>query len=103
MSFDDQTPTFGTLLREHRIAADLTQAMLADRACLSVRGIQHLERGETRPYPNTVKQLADALRLSTGERAELAALAHPTPRKRRSAPEADTVRTAAPEAARRSP
>lgn len=93
----DAAPTFGTLLREHRLAADLTQAMLADRARLSVRGIQHLERGETRPYPNTVQQLVEALALSPDERAEIEAAAFPTPRRRRSAPGADDLSTARPE------
>jgi transcriptional regulator with XRE-family HTH domain len=94
MSHLDATPTFGMLLREHRLTADLTQAMLADRARLSVRGIQHLERGETRPYPNTVQQLAEALALSPDERAELEAAATPAPRRRQAAPDADAPSTA---------
>jgi transcriptional regulator with XRE-family HTH domain len=42
--------TFGELLRRHRQAAGLTQQELAERAGLSVHGIQKLERGATHPY-----------------------------------------------------
>ncbi len=79
-----EAAAFGTLLRDLRLAAGLTQAMLAERARLSVRGIQHLERGETRPYRHTVKQLADALQLSPEQRAEFERAAQPAPRRRRS-------------------
>jgi transcriptional regulator with XRE-family HTH domain len=41
---------FGELLRKHRLAAELTQELLAERAALSVNGIQKLERGATHPY-----------------------------------------------------
>jgi class 3 adenylate cyclase len=61
----------------------LTQAVLADRAGLSVRGIQHLESGETQPYRHTVKQLAEALGLSAEQRVPFEAAALPTPRRPR--------------------
>ena len=38
-------PTFGDLLRKHRLAAGLTQEELAERAGLSVHGVQKLEQG----------------------------------------------------------
>jgi len=41
--------TFGDLLRQHRLEAGLTQEALAERAGLSVHGIQKLERDVTRP------------------------------------------------------
>ena len=41
----ERTNTFGTLLRRFRTAACLTQERLAERAGLSVYGIQKLERG----------------------------------------------------------
>jgi non-specific serine/threonine protein kinase len=63
---------FGDLLRQHRLAAQLTQEALAERAGLSVHGIQKLERGVTRPYRDTVKRLFAALQLSVDEQAELA-------------------------------
>ena len=54
--------TFGAALRRHRIAAGLTQEQLAERAGLSVRGIQDLERGARRsPHPETVRRLSEAL------------------------------------------
>ena len=55
--------TFGALLRQKRIAADLTQLMLAERAGLSVRAVQHLEAERGQPYVETVRRLADALGL----------------------------------------
>jgi len=49
------------MLREHRNAAGLTQEELAARAGLTARGISDLERGaRKRPYPHTVRSLADA-------------------------------------------
>jgi len=71
---------FGALLKHYRRAAGLTQEALADRARLSVRGIQDLERGVSRaPRPDTVALLASALGLSTDERAALGAAARPVP------------------------
>ena len=54
---------FGDLLRQYRVAAGLTQAALAERAGLSVHGIQKLERGVTRPYRHTAQRLESALAL----------------------------------------
>jgi transcriptional regulator with XRE-family HTH domain len=68
----EQDLTFGPLLRRLREAAGLTQQELALRAGLSPRAISALERGERqRPYPHTVRTLADALELSEEERASL--------------------------------
>ena len=67
---------FGAHLRRHRRAAGLTQAELAERAGLSVRGISDLERGARRaPYQETVARLADALGLADEERAAFLAAA----------------------------
>jgi non-specific serine/threonine protein kinase len=62
---------FSDLLRHHRLAAGLTQEALAERAGLSVHGIQKLERGVTRPYRDTVGQLLGALPLSVNDQTEL--------------------------------
>jgi non-specific serine/threonine protein kinase len=68
----DRAPGFGQLLRQLRAAAGLTQAALAEQAHMSARGIADLERGvRRRPYPATVERLADALRLTGGERRQL--------------------------------
>src|SRR5688500_14584461 len=65
-------PACGTLLRQWRIAACLTQEALAERASLSVRAISDLERGINRhPRPASVRRLADALSLSTEDRRVL--------------------------------
>jgi predicted ATPase/DNA-binding XRE family transcriptional regulator len=63
---------FGNLLRRYRIAAGLTQQELAERAGLSARGVQDLERGIRRsPHPDTTRRLAEALGLRDAERGEL--------------------------------
>src|SRR5215218_6593934 len=68
----EQDHTFGSRLRRLREAAGLTQRELALRAGLSPRAISALERSERqRPYPHTVRALADALGLSEEERASL--------------------------------
>ena len=70
--------TFGALLRRHRLAAGLSQEALAERAGLSARGVQDLERGvRLAPRPETVRLLADALGAQGGARAGLIAAAHP--------------------------
>src|SRR6476660_7327757 len=72
------TPTFAQLLRQHRIAAAMSQEALAERAGLSARAISDLERGvKTRPYLETVRMLADALDLTLLARSELARAARP--------------------------
>src|SRR3712207_5613214 len=66
--------TFGERLRRLREAAGLTQEELASRAGLTAKAVSALERGERkRPYPHTVRSLADALGLPEEERALLAA------------------------------
>jgi transcriptional regulator with XRE-family HTH domain len=63
---------FGELLRTHRIGAGLTQQQLADFAMVSVRAIRDLECGRTRsPRAETVRLLADGLRLDDSSRADL--------------------------------
>jgi predicted ATPase/DNA-binding XRE family transcriptional regulator len=67
-----QDAPFGAQLRRLREAASLTQEELAARAGLTAKGISDLERGaRQRPYPHTVRSLADALRLFEDERAAL--------------------------------
>ena len=69
-----QESTFGARLRRLREAAGLTQEELAGRARLTRNAISALERGERkRPYPHTLRSLADALGLSEDERAILLA------------------------------
>jgi transcriptional regulator with XRE-family HTH domain len=65
---------FGELLRRLRTAATLTQEELAERAGLSVRAVSDLERGvHQAPRLETVRMLADALRLEATDRAGLIA------------------------------
>jgi predicted ATPase/transcriptional regulator with XRE-family HTH domain len=69
---------FADLLRRHRERAALTQEELAARAALTGKAVGALERGERRrPYPHTVRALADALGLGDADREALAAAARP--------------------------
>ena len=62
----------GWLLRRYRTAAGLTQEELAHQAGLSVRALSNLENGRTtRPFPSSVRLLADALALGAPARAQL--------------------------------
>jgi transcriptional regulator with XRE-family HTH domain len=70
--------SFGALLRRLRLASGLTQEALAERAGLSARGIQDLERGvRESPRAETVRMLADALQVDETTRATLVAASHP--------------------------
>lgn len=76
-----QSPSFGELLRRHRIAAGLTQEALADRAGLSANAVSTLERGARHaPHKETIALLATALRLSDDQRAALGVAARRGPR-----------------------
>jgi predicted ATPase/DNA-binding XRE family transcriptional regulator len=67
---------FGRLLKRLRLAADLTQEELAERAMVSSRSISDLERGSShRPRRDTVQLLADGLRLQGDDRETFVALA----------------------------
>ncbi len=63
---------FGAMLRRYRLAASLSQAVLAERAHVSTNAIAALERGRRGvPRPSTVLFLADALGLGPAERVAL--------------------------------
>lgn len=63
---------FAVALRRFREARSLTQEELADRSGVTAKAIGALERGERRrPYPHTVRSLADGLGLDAAERAVL--------------------------------
>src|SRR5205085_9313885 len=73
-----QRTSFATLLKRHRVMAGLTQEELAERAGLSREAISLLERALRRPYPDTLRRLADALTLGPPDRAAFFASASPT-------------------------
>src|SRR5438067_1980550 len=77
------TESFGELLRQHRLAAGLTQENLAERAGLSVHGIHKLERGLTHPYRDTAQRLIAALQLGAADEMRLRTAARPAPRRDR--------------------
>src|SRR5215472_9355567 len=61
--------TFGIRLRDYRLAANLTQEELAERAGLSVEAVGALERGDRRsPRPSTIESLSRALKLDARQR-----------------------------------
>ncbi|GAA3221572.1 ATP-binding protein [Actinocorallia longicatena] len=71
---------FAAHLRRLRQAAALSQEELAERAGLTAKAIGALERGERRrPYPNTVRALAEALGLDEQDRGVLASAAQGRP------------------------
>jgi WD40 repeat protein/transcriptional regulator with XRE-family HTH domain len=72
----------GALLREHRLARGITQEALAERAGISARSIQAIERGTTKPLKDTVQRLADALTLADDDRSRLLDAVTPAPRRR---------------------
>lgn len=64
--------SFGDLLRAQRLASGLTQAELAERAGMSVRGLSDLERGvRTRPQRETVQRLLAVLTVAPDEHVAL--------------------------------
>src|SRR5262245_32385224 len=69
-----QPQSFGSQLRALREAAGLSQEELAERAHISSHAVSALERGtRTRPYPYTIRALADALSVTEDQRASLVA------------------------------
>jgi class 3 adenylate cyclase/tetratricopeptide (TPR) repeat protein len=74
--------SFGELLRQHRLDAGLTQAALAERAGVSVRALQYLERSAGQPQRETTRRLAEALALTSEHRARFEQAGVPTPRLR---------------------
>jgi transcriptional regulator with XRE-family HTH domain len=78
---------FGDRLRALRERAGPTQEELASRAGLTPNAVSALERGtRPRPYPHTVRSLAEALQLSNSQRAGLIAA---VPKRRNQRPEHD--------------
>lgn len=72
--YDTPTLTFAEVLRHMRAEAGLTQEELARKAGLTPQAVGSLERGvRTRPYPQTVRALADALGLGDDAAARLRA------------------------------
>jgi transcriptional regulator with XRE-family HTH domain len=73
---DNDGAGFGSLLRACRLSARLSQQELAGSSGMTVREISNLERGRTRrPYPDSVRRLAEALGLRGETRGEFIAAA----------------------------
>jgi predicted ATPase/DNA-binding XRE family transcriptional regulator len=61
----------GTLLKDHRASAGMTQEELAEKAEVSARTVSDVERGlRTRVYRDTAGRLAEALGLAGAQRIE---------------------------------
>jgi transcriptional regulator with XRE-family HTH domain len=68
--------SLGGLVRAHRGRLRLTQEELAERAGLSERTLRNLEGDRIRrPYPDTIRRLADALELTGRHRDQFEAAA----------------------------
>jgi tetratricopeptide (TPR) repeat protein/transcriptional regulator with XRE-family HTH domain len=64
----ERVPDLAALLRSYRLRAGMTQEELAQLSGLSVRTVRNLEVGRTRPYRDSLRRLADALRLPAAVR-----------------------------------
>ncbi|MCC7370241.1 MAG: tetratricopeptide repeat protein [Chloroflexi bacterium] len=82
MSVPRRAATFGALLREHRLAARLTQETLAERSGISPRTIQEVEAGDVHPRRSTALSLVQALGLSDETRHALMDAVVSRPRQR---------------------
>ncbi|MFE1101168.1 helix-turn-helix domain-containing protein [Nocardiopsis alba] len=71
-SENGEEPHFARLLRRYRERIGFTQQQLADFSTVSVRAIRNLEQGRARnPRKDTVRLIADALRLQERDRSRL--------------------------------
>ena len=76
MSKDSAASTFGELLLLHRLARELSQDALAERADISTRAVSDLERGVNRtPQAGTLNRLIKALDLLRSDEVALRATA----------------------------
>jgi non-specific serine/threonine protein kinase len=94
---------FGDRLKDYRLAAGLTQEALAERAGVSSRSIQALERGDNRPQQETARRLAEALALNEQQRAHLLRAVTPVPRRRAAEAPAEPAMALAPSAQEAAP
>ncbi|MDH6313239.1 transcriptional regulator with XRE-family HTH domain [Parabacteroides sp. PFB2-10] len=58
-------------VKELRIKNGMSQEELADKAGISLRTVQRIENGESVPRGDTLKRLAEALKVNTGEILEI--------------------------------
>jgi class 3 adenylate cyclase/tetratricopeptide (TPR) repeat protein len=82
MSEGGEPASFGVLVRQYRLDAGLTQAALAEKAGISLRAVQDLERSAGHPQRETARRLAEAFALTAERRAEFDLAAAPAPRSR---------------------
>ncbi len=83
-----ESSEFGLLLRSYRLAAGLTQEVLAEQSQLSPHGISALERGTSHaPQVETVTRLAEALHLLPAQCAALEATVRRQRRPRHAPPQ----------------
>ncbi len=83
-----ESSEFGLLLRSYRLAAGLTQEVLAEQSHLSPHGISALERGTSHaPQVETVTRLAEALHLLPAQCAALEAMVRRQCRPRHAPPQ----------------
>ncbi|HEV2123395.1 MAG TPA: helix-turn-helix domain-containing protein, partial [Chloroflexota bacterium] len=86
-------PSFGALLRRHRLQAGFTQEALAEHAGLGVRTLQALERSEGLPQAATARHLIEALGLTGEARTHFEEASKPAPRASRPVQRTHSPRT----------
>ena len=92
---EQESTSFGAMLRHWRLVSGLTQEVLAERSGLGIRSIQGLERGETQPRSETLRRLTAALQLSAEQVGAFERVGQPGPRTRYLAsPASDAARGA---------
>jgi transcriptional regulator with XRE-family HTH domain len=64
---DGSQPALGRAIRELRLERKSSQAMLAERAGITVAALSRIERGHTNPTWGTAVALAAALETTVGE------------------------------------
>ncbi|MFE9259224.1 helix-turn-helix domain-containing protein, partial [Streptomyces sp. NPDC006879] len=98
------TDELGALLRRLRAEAGLTQEQVAEASGVSVRTIRRLETGRSADHRlGTVHLLAEALKLTSQDRRQLAAVLTPTPSSRAAGPLPADVECPEPAPAPRAP
>jgi putative transcriptional regulator len=78
----ERREAFGDVVREHRVAAGLSQEALAERCGVDRKSISRMETGTFSPRLDSVFNVADALDIPVSELFEVLGKRSPSKRKR---------------------
>jgi transcriptional regulator with XRE-family HTH domain len=67
MTTDSTTKKIGKKLKQLRVAKDLTQAELAEKADMNTNYYAKIERGEVKPAPEAYEKIAKALKVTAAD------------------------------------